>query len=134
MLTTAGSAFVSRRRTTSLRPFPVLHDAAALMAEDQRNRRFWLETALIVGAWAVFGLVLANQGYMQSGLRGRPVLSWADALRPGLLEALLWVVSTFAIFWLARRFPLERGRVLPGIAVHLVGAVARAHRHMGLAG
>ena len=131
MLTTAGSAFVSRRRTTSLRPFPVLHDAA-LMAEDQRNRRFWLETALIVGAWAVFGLVLANQGYMQSGLRGRPVLSWADALRPGLLEALLWVVSTFAIFWLGRRFPLERGRVLPGIAVHLVGAVVMSLARTGI--
>jgi len=37
------------------------------MVTEQRNRRFWLETALIVGAWAVFGLVLANQGYMQSG-------------------------------------------------------------------
>ena len=107
------------------------------MAEEQRNRRFWLETALIVGAWAVFGLVLANQGYMQSGLRGRPVLSWAQALRPGLLEALLWVFSTLGIFWLARRFPLERGRVLPGITVHLVGAVVMSlapHRHMGLAG
>ena len=78
------------------------------MVEDQRNRRFWLETSLIVGAWAVFALVLANQGYMQSGLRGRPALSWADALRPSLLEALIWVLSTFGIFWLARRFPLER--------------------------
>jgi two-component system, LytTR family, sensor kinase len=102
------------------------------MAEEQRNRRFWLETALIVGAWAVFGLVLANQGYMQSGLRGRPVLSWAQALRPGLLEALLWVFSTLGIFWLARRFPLERGRVLPGIAVHLVGAVVMSLARTGI--
>ena len=102
------------------------------MAAEQPNRRFWLETALIVGAWAVFGLVLANQGYMQSGQRGRPPLSWTDALRPGLLEAFLWVVSTFAIFWLARRFPLERGRVLVGVAVHLIGAVAMSLARTGI--
>ena len=102
------------------------------MADEQRDRRFWLETALIVGAWGVFGLVLANQGYMQSGLRGRRVLSLADALRPGLLEALLWVFSTFAIFWLARRFPLERGRVLQGIAVHVVGAVVMSLARTGI--
>ena len=102
------------------------------MADEQRDRRFWLETALIVGAWGVFGLVLANQGYMQSGLRGRRVLSLADALRPGLLEALLWVFSTFAIFWLARRFPLERGRVLQGMAVHVVGAVVMSLARTGI--
>ena len=103
-----------------------------MIADEQRDRRFWLVTALIVGAWGVFGLVLANQGYMQSGLRGRPVLSLADALRPGLLEALLWVFSTFAIFWLARRFPLERGRVLFGVAVHVVGAVVMSLARTGI--
>ena len=102
------------------------------MAAEQRYRRFWLETALIVGAWAVFALVLANQGYMQSGLRGRPVLSWAQALRPGVLEAVIWVFSTFGIFWLARRFPLERGRVSLGVAVHLVGAVAMSLARTGI--
>jgi sensor histidine kinase YesM len=100
------------------------------MSEEQRNR--WLEAALIVGAWLVFGLVLANQGYMQSGQRGRPVLSWAEALRPGMLEALVWALSTFGIFWLARRFPLERGRVLLGIAVHFVGAVVMSLARVGL--
>src|SRR5690348_5963292 len=102
------------------------------MADEQRDRRFWLETALIVGAWAVFALVLANQGYMQSGLRGRPALSWAAALRPSLLESLLWLFSTFAIFWLARRFPLERGRVALGLAVHLVGAIVMSLARVGI--
>jgi hypothetical protein len=58
------------------------------MAEEQRNRQLWLEAALIFAAWAVFGLLLANQFYMQSQLRGRP-LSWTEALRPGVLESLL---------------------------------------------
>ena len=92
------------------------------MEADQRLRRLWLETALIFAAWTVFGLLLANQGYMQSQLRGQPV-PWDRLLRPSLLEGYLWAFATFAIFWLARRFPLEQGRVLRRIAVHVVAAV-----------
>ena len=89
---------------------------------EQRSRRLWLETALVFAAWTVFGLLLANQGYMQSQLRGQPV-PWVRVLRPGLLDGYLWAFATLAIFWLARRFPLERGRVLRHVAVHLVAAV-----------
>jgi two-component system, LytTR family, sensor kinase len=59
---------------------------------------------------------------MQSELRGQPV-PWGHVLRHGLLEAYLWAFATLAIFWLARRFPLERGRMLRSSAVHLVGAL-----------
>src|SRR5262249_42627840 len=89
---------------------------------EQRNRRLWLEAVLIFAAWTVFGLLLANQSYIQTELRGRQ-MPWLVALRPGLLEAILWAFTMIAIFLLARRFPLEPGRVLRGIAVHLVGAV-----------
>ena len=92
------------------------------MPEEQRNRQLWLEAALIFAAWTVFGLLMANQFYMQAELSGRPT-SWARVLRFALFEAFLWALATLAIFWLARRFPLERGRMLRGIAVHLVGAV-----------
>ena len=101
------------------------------MVAEQRNRRLWLETALIFAAWTVFGLLLANQAYINSELRGRP-LTWVQALRPGLLEALLWSFTTLAIFWLARRFPIERAQVLWGIAVHLVGAFAIALARTGV--
>jgi two-component system, LytTR family, sensor kinase len=93
------------------------------MVDEQRNHQFWLETALIFAAWTVFGLVLANQFYMQSELRGQPV-SWAPVLRQGFFDAYLWALATLVIFWLARRFPLERGRMLGSVAVHLVAAVA----------
>src|SRR5688572_2424169 len=103
------------------------------MVMEQRNRRLWLETAIIFAAWAVFGLLLANQSYIQAALGGRqmPVVT---ALRPALLEASLWAFTTLAIFWLARRFPLEnvRGRVLRGISVHLVAAVVLALARTGV--
>jgi two-component system LytT family sensor kinase len=89
---------------------------------QQPTRRVWLETAIIFAAWMVFGLLLANQNYIQTQLRGRQMPLWI-AVRPGVLEALLWAFTTLAIFWLARRFPIERGRVLLGIVVHLIAAV-----------
>ena len=92
------------------------------MDAERRNRKLWLEAALIFAAWTVFGLLLANQFYIASGLRARPV-SWTHVLQRGLFEAYLWALATVAIFWLARRFPLERGRVPQAIAVHLVGAI-----------
>jgi two-component system, LytTR family, sensor kinase len=92
------------------------------MAEEQQNRQLWLEAALIFAAWTVFGLVMANQFYMQSGLGGNP-MPWGQVLRHGLFEAYLWAFTTLAIFWLARRFPLERGRMGRSIAVHLFGAL-----------
>ncbi len=95
------------------------------MAEEQRNRQLWLEAALIFAAWTVFGLILANQFYMQLEMSGRPA-SWERVLPYALFEAFLWALATLAVFWLARRFPLERGRMLRSSAVHFVGAVVIA--------
>ena len=41
------------------------------MFEGQRNRRLWLEAAIVFAAWAVFGLLVANQSSMLSALGGR---------------------------------------------------------------
>jgi len=98
---------------------------------EQRNRRLWMETAIIFAAWAVFGLLVANQSSMLATLGGRQ-MPWVIALRPGLLEAFLWALTTVAIFWLSRRFPLERGRVLGRVAVHLFAAVVIALARSGV--
>ncbi|HSJ25536.1 MAG TPA: histidine kinase [Longimicrobiales bacterium] len=93
---------------------------------QERHRQFWLETALIFAAWTVFGLFMANQFYMQgSALRGAPV-PWGPGLKQGLFEAYQWAFVTLAIFWLARRFPLERGRLIRRIPMHLAGALVLA--------
>src|SRR4029079_9059002 len=76
-------------------------------------------------------LLLANQSYIQTLLRGR-TMPLIVALRPGLLEAFLWALTTLAIFWLARRFPLERGRVFRRIAVHLAAAIVIALARTGV--
>jgi two-component system, LytTR family, sensor kinase len=99
---------------------------------EQRNRRLWLEPAIIFAAWTIFALLRANQSYIQSAMGpGRP-MPWVVALRPALLEAYLWAFTTLAIFWLAGRFPLERGRILRGIAAHVAGVVVTALARTGV--
>ena len=91
------------------------------MVEDQRDRQRWLETAIIFAAWTVFGLITASQTYMQLEVRGLPIPP-LHALLQGLLEGYSSAITTVAVFWLARRFPLERERMRAAIAVHLVAA------------
>jgi signal transduction histidine kinase len=92
------------------------------MAVARRNRRIWIETALIFAAWTVYGLLLANQIRMQAGLLGRWA-PWIVVLRSSLLDAYLWAFATLVIFWLARRVPIERGHLGRGISVHLIAAI-----------
>ncbi len=101
------------------------------MPAQPPRRRFWLETAIIFAAWAVFALLVANQSNMLAALGGRD-MPWIVALRPGLVDAILWAFTTVAIFWLTRRFPLDRGQVLQGIAVHLAAAVLIALARTGV--
>ena len=101
------------------------------MVMDQRNRRPWMEPAIIFAAWAVFALLVANQSNILAAMGGRE-MPWFVALRPALLEATLWAFTTLAIFWLARRFPLDRGRMIQGIAVHIVGAIVIALARSGI--
>ena len=92
------------------------------MVEDQRNRQPWLETAIIFAAWSVFGLITASQIYLQLEVHERPI-SLRNALLQGLAESYLSAITTVAVFWLARRFPLERGRLRAAIPVHVVAAL-----------
>ena len=50
-------------------------------------------------------------------------MEWSDALGVSAVNWIPWVALTPLIFWLARRFPLERGRLLRSVPVHMVGAL-----------
>lgn len=90
-----------------------------------------METIIVFAAWAVFGLLLAHQTYIQAAMAGRHLPAYV-VLRPALLEAVLWALTTLCIFVLARRFPLERGGRLRAIAVHLIAAVVIALTRTGI--
>lgn len=92
------------------------------MNAQVRQQNWWLETAVIVAAWTVFSLIQAHQFHVQSELLGRPG-EWTVVLVGALMDSYLWALSTIVIFWLARRVPLERRRLLLALIAHFGAAV-----------
>ena len=96
------------------------------MVEEQRGRQYWMEAAIIFAGWTAFALITTYQMSVQLDLRpstrGSPI-RWSQLLG-NLLDSYLWALTTLAVFWLARHFPIERGRMLRAFAVHgICGAV-----------
>jgi two-component system, LytTR family, sensor kinase len=98
---------------------------------EVRPHRF--ELLLIVAGWTVFGLFNANQTYVAAEIRGNP-LPADEVLVVAMTDASLWALATIAIFWLARRFPLARGRMLSHAAVHLVAGITLSLTRVGVIG
>lgn len=95
------------------------------MIEEQHGRRFWIEAAIIFAAWTAFALITAYQTSAQFALRGAQMrLNWAQMLMTNFLESFLWALTTLAVFWLVRRFPIERAHALRAFAVYGLGVIA----------
>ncbi|MEY2878263.1 MAG: hypothetical protein RLZZ15_643 [Verrucomicrobiota bacterium] len=74
--------------------------------------------ALQAALWTALSFAFAALLVLAGGFE------WRAALGIAAVNWLPWVALTPAIFWLARRFPIERGRLLRSVPVHLLGAVA----------
>jgi two-component system, LytTR family, sensor kinase len=96
---------------------------------EPRPHRF--ELLLIFAGWILFGLFNANQMYIAAASRGSPVAA-SRALSLSMTDSFLLALTTVAIFWLARRLPLARGRLLPHAAVHLLAAVTLSLARVGV--
>lgn len=76
--------------------------------------------ALLIFAFStVFGLFFAGHLYMDCAHVRRPI-SWIQALRVTLTGWYIWAALAPVIFWLSRKFPLERIRWPGSVAVHVV--------------
>lgn len=93
------------------------------MVEEQRGRQSWMESAIIFVGWTAVALITTYQSVETWALRrGAPAPgSPSQALMNSLLDSFLWALATLAVFWLARRFPFERGRVIRALTVHTLG-------------
>jgi two-component system, LytTR family, sensor kinase len=103
-------------------------DPTASVAEPRPHR---LELLLIVAGWTAFGLFNANQTYVAAEIRGNPIAA-GEVLRASMTDAYLWALATIAIFWLARRFPLARGRLALHAAVHLIAGITLSLARVGV--
>ncbi len=86
-----------------------------------RRKRLWIEAGLVIAFWTLLALLMAGNDLLD--VRDRLVPSRAPrVLLHAALRFALWAAITPGIFWLCRRFPLER----PGL-------VRRALLHVALA-
>ncbi|WP_144436475.1 sensor histidine kinase [Lysobacter antibioticus] len=77
---------------------------------------FWM----VIIWWTGYAIVFAAQIVRMSGPEGMS-MSWPQALHFGFGSWMMWVPVTLGLYWLVRRSPIERGRILRSLAI-LLGA------------
>jgi two-component system LytT family sensor kinase len=85
----------------------------------QRSRAKWW---LIFGCWSFVALFFTSQTYTQSRLSQEP-LSFFRVASWQFSSCYVWFALTPIILWLNRRFPLERGRWMRSLPLHLLFSV-----------
>jgi two-component system, LytTR family, sensor kinase len=87
-------------------------------------RRVWVP--LFIGWWTLFGLLFAARDRYRTGLGDRDPTAWTELVQVGLLQAYSLATAATLALLAAYCFPIGRGSVPRGIALHLglgVGAV-----------
>lgn len=98
-------------------------------AQAKHSRKAFQWGTLFV-LWTIPGLLCALQVYTGGVLvRGQPY-TWGAILWYALPVWWLWIPFTLVALVLARRFPLERGRLLRGLLVHVPASLILTVLHL----
>jgi two-component system, LytTR family, sensor kinase len=81
----------------------------------------WARWLLAFVIWTLIGLAFAGQFYLVRAKVGDPV-SWQFAIGRNLADWYAFAILSIPVWWLARRFPIERGNWPRTLVVHLAGA------------
>ncbi|MFQ5637373.1 MAG: sensor histidine kinase [bacterium] len=81
--------------------------------------RFWWKLSLIFGIATLFGLFFTTQSYLTYVYRNHNP-DFLASLSVTIPDWYVWAVLTPFIFWLAQRFPFERGKWARSLLLHLV--------------
>ena len=85
----------------------------------------------VLAAWTLLAMLLAGQAWFAASVRGES-LAWGRASLVWLAWAATWAALTPLALRLAARFPVERPRLLPSLAVHALAAPAFAVASLAL--
>ncbi len=83
----------------------------------------WKRWLLALAFWTALGLFFASQTGL-AYLYQQGWAPWGFLIRLALGEWYIWALLSPGVWWLARRFPMERGRVRRALAVHIPAAFA----------
>jgi two-component system, LytTR family, sensor kinase len=88
-------------------------------------KRRWIRWLLAFVGWTAVAVFFASQTYLSYKYSGGQAHLWL-VLKMNLVEWYLWGFLAPGIVWLARRFPLERGRWFQSLTIHLVASIGVA--------
>lgn len=87
--------------------------------------------ALVSLAWVVPGALAAFELYARAHLERWNGVTWRDFVFDGV-DWGIYGLLTPAVFWLGRRYPLQRGMLRRSLPIHLAGALALCVAWAGL--
>jgi hypothetical protein len=89
-----------------------------------------IRLAVVALVWALVGLVSASQVYLASRSMGHDEAGFLAVAWWVVPVWLAWVPLTPAIVWLARVFPIERGRLTRALPIHALAGTGLALVHL----
>ncbi|HET6361723.1 MAG TPA: histidine kinase [Gemmatimonadota bacterium] len=86
----------------------------------------------VVLLWSLVALVSASQVYVASRSMGHDEAGFLEVAWWVAPVWLVWALFTPAIVWLARAFPIERGRLARAVPIHALAGTGFALAHLAL--
>lgn len=94
--------------------------------------RWWARDLLVLAAFTMVGLFFASRTYILYNSYPDNSITWAEAVRPALVDWYLWAALAPIIAWLAFRHPIERGRSVRAVTIHVLAGAAVAMAKVAL--
>lgn len=98
---------------------------------NTRPSRPWSTAALILAFWTIIALLYTGQNFFSTYFQGKEI-AWSRLISWSFTRWLLWALATPVVFYLARRFTIERSRLVKGLAKHLGLGIIVAFSHIVL--
>jgi two-component system LytT family sensor kinase len=104
------------------------------MSSASSRRAFWVRVGVVLSIWTALAVVMTGQASLlvysarlaEPDIPTLPPVALSELFVGSLAECLIWSGLTFAILWLARRFPLAPGQWRRSLAVHFAACVGCA--------
>ncbi len=88
-----------------------------------------LWVALLLGSATIVSLLFASQAFLAARHLGEPI-PFGRALAMELARWYLWAAASPLVLWLARRFPIERGRIARRLGLHAAAGLGISAAHV----
>ncbi len=88
---------------------------------------------MLIAGWTLVALFSAVRIALDTAYAGQE-LDWSGALFRGAAQAYPWALTTPAVLWLTRRFPLVRPKMLFHVPLHVVAGILFAVTNFGVYG